>query len=316
MTLIEAARTTLRRMHYSGRTEEAYLHWIRKFIRFHHKRHPRTMGAPEITTFLNHLATQRRVSASTQNQALCAIVFLYKRVLEIAMPELANLEPARRPMHLPAVLSRREVLALLDQLEPPFRLMGDMFYGAGLRLMECVSLRVKDVDLERHQVMVRRGKGDRDRSALLPVRARESLRAQLQTVAARHRQELANGRGEVDLPHALRTKMPSAATSLAWQYLFPASRPCIDPATGRPVLHHIHETGVQKAIHRAACLAKIDKRVTCHTLRHSFATHLLETGTDIRTIQTLLGHSDLRTTMLYTHIVDRGPLGVMSPLDR
>ncbi|WP_308789586.1 phage integrase N-terminal SAM-like domain-containing protein [Polyangium mundeleinium] len=248
MTRLEAAQATLRRLHDSRRTEEAYLYWIREFIRFHHKQHPRTMGAREITAFLNDLATQRRVSASTQNQALCAIVFLYKRVLDMAMPELSGLEPARRPMHLPAVLSRREVLALLDKLDTPFRLMGEIFYGAGLRLMECVSLRVKDVDLDRHQVMVRRGKGNRDRAALLPVRARESLRAQLEHVAARNRMELAKGRGEVDLPHALRAKMPGAATSLARQYLFPASRPCIDAATGRLVLHHIHETGVQKAI--------------------------------------------------------------------
>jgi integron integrase len=230
--------------------------------------------------------------------------------------ELDGLERARRPEHLPAVLSRRDVLALLDNLEPPFRLLGEMLYGSGLRLLECLSLRVKDVDLTRHQLLVRSGKGNHDRAALLPTRAREGLRAQLDEVARRHRAELAAGRGEVDLPHALRTKMPQAATMMAWQYLFPASRPCTDPATGRPVLYHLHESAVQKAVHDAARAAQLDKRATCHTLRHSFATHLLEAGTDIRTIQVLLGHKDVRTTMIYTHIVDRGPLGVVSPLDR
>ena len=316
MTLIEAVRSTIRRLHYSPRTEEAYLHWIRAFIRFHGGRHPRGMGAPEMTAFLNHLVVQRRVSASTQNQALCALVFLYRRVLGLEMPGLEGLERARRPEHLPAVLSRPEVLAVLDKLDPPFRLIGELLYGGGLRLLECLSVRVKDVDLERRQIMVRRGKGNHDRAALLPARARESLRVQLREVERRHRAELEAGRGEVDLPHALRAKMPHAAASLSWQYLFPASRPCTDPTTGRAVLYHLHESAVQKAIRDAARSAQIDKRVTCHTLRHSFATHLLEAGTDIRTIQALLGHKDVRTTMIYTHIVDRGPLGVVSPLDR
>lgn len=316
MTLFEAVRNTVRRLHYSPRTEEAYLHWIRAFIRFHNGRHPREMASAEATAFLSHLAVQRRVSASTQNQALCAIVFLYKRVLSLEMPALDGLERARRPVHLPAVLSRREVQAILQALEPPFRLIAEMLYGSGLRLLECLSLRVKDVDLERHQIMVRRGKGNHDRSALLPVRVRDDLRAQLEEVARRHRAEIAAGRGDVDLPFALRTKMPRAAATLAWQYLFPASRSCVDPATGSPVLHHLHESAVQKAVHDAVRSAQIDKRATCHTFRHSFATHLLEGGTNIRTIQTLLGHKDVRTTMIYTHIVDRGPFGAVSPLDR
>ncbi len=316
MTLIEALQTTLRRLHYAARTEEAYVHWTRAFIAFHGRRHPRELGPPEITAFLNDLAVRRRTSASTQNQALCALVFLYRRVLDIEFPTLAGLERAQRPAHLPSVLSRREVAALLDHLEPPFRLIGELLYGAGLRLSEAVSLRVKDVDLDRRQITVRRGKGERDRPALLPNRASEALRTQLALVARRHRAELAANRGEVDLPHALRLKMPGAATSLAWQYVFPASRPCVDPATGREVLHHLHDSAVQKAVREAAAAARIDKRASCHTLRHSFATHLLEAGTDIRTIQTLLGHQDVRTTMIYTHIVDRGPLGVVSPLDR
>ena len=300
MTLFEAVRNTIRRLHYSSSTEEAYLQWIRAFIRFHGGRHPREMAAPEATAFLNHLAVQRRVSASTQNQALCAIVLLYKRVLNLEMPALDGLARARRPVHLPAVLSRREAQAILQAFEPPFRLIAEMLYGGGLRLLECLALRVKDVDLERHQIMVRRGKGNHDRSALLPVRVREGLRAQLAEVARRHGAEIAAGRGEVDLPFASRTKMPRAAAALAWQYVFPASRSCVDPVTGRPVLHHLHESAVQKAVHDATRSAQIDKHATCHTFRHSFATHLLEAGTDIRTIQTLLGHKDVRTTMIYT----------------
>lgn len=316
MTLIEAVRATIRRLHYSPRTEEAYVHWIRQFLRFHPGRHPRQMGAEEVTAFLNQFAVARRTSASTQNQALCALLFLYKRVLELDMPRLESLTFAQKPAHLPAVLSRQETMALLDHLTPPFRLIGELLYGSGLRLLEALSIRVKDVDLDRRQIMVRRGKGQRDRPALLPVRAREALQAQLETVTRRHEAELAAGRGEVDLPHTLSAKMPNAATSLAWQYIFPASRPCTEPATSRLVLYHLHESAVQKAVHDAARAAKIEKRASCHTLRHSFATHLLEAGTDIRTIQTLLGHKDVRTTMIYTHIVDRGPLGVVSPLDR
>jgi integron integrase len=316
VTLFEAIHGTLRRLQYSPRTEEAYLHWIRTYIAFHGGRHPRDLGAPDVTAFLNHLAVERRIAASTQNQALCALVFLYRKVLDLALPALAGLERAHRPEHLPTVLSRRDVSALLEHLEPPFRLIAEILYGSGLRLLECLALRVKDIDLDRHMLIVRRGKGNHDRAALLPARVRDGLRAQLDTVAERHRAELAAGRGEVDLPHALRVKMPAAAQSLAWQHLFPASRPCIDPATGRPVLHHIHESVVQKAVTAASQAVPLDKRATRHTLRHSFATHLLEAGTDIRTIQTLLGHKDVRTTMIYTHLVDRGPLGVVSPLDR
>lgn len=316
MTLFEAVSTTLRRLHYSPRTEEAYLAWVRAFVRFHNRRHPRDLGAAEITAFLNDLAVRQRTSASTQNQALCALVFLYRKVLEADMPALDGLQRARRPEHLPTVLSRPAVRALLDQLHPPFRLLGELLYGAGLRVNEALALRIKDVDLERHQITVRRGKGAHDRAALLPASCRASLAAQIEAVRQLHHTELAAGRGEVDLPEALRAKMPYAATSFAWQYLFPASRPCTKPHTGRTVRYHLHDTALQKAIRDAARAAGLDQRATCHTLRHSFATHLLEAGTDIRTIQTLLGHKDVRTTMIYTHVVDRGPMGVVSPLDR
>lgn len=316
MTLFEAVTLSLRRLHYSPRTEEAYLRWIREFVRFHNRRHPREMGAPEITAFLNHLAVNRHTSASTQNQALCALVFLYRKVLELEMPALDGLERARRPEHLPNVLSPEAVRALLEALHPPYRLLGELLYGSGLRLQEVLSLRIKDIDLQRSQITVRRGKGAHDRPALLPASVRASLAMQIESVRRLHGAERDAGRGEVSLPEALRTKMPAAATSFAWQFIFPASRLCADPVTGRSVRYHLHESALQKAIREAATAANLDQRVTCHTLRHSFATHLLESGTDIRTIQTLLGHKDVRTTMVYTHIVHRGPLGVVSPLDR
>ena len=282
MTLIEAVQATIRRLHYSPKTEDAYVHWIRTFIRFHKRRHPREMGAQESTACLNSLSAEQRTSASSQNQALCALVFLYRRVLEMNVPSLEGLDRAKRPEHLPEVLSAGEVASVLVHLAPPFHLMAALLYGSGLRLMEWVSLRIKDIDLQRHQLMIRRGKGCHDRVALLPASAAEELRAQMLLVE---------------------------------RSLFPASRYCQDPATGQPVRHHIHETAVQKTVKAAAHASGLHRRATCHTLRHSFATHLLETGTDIRTIQTLLGHKDVRTTMIYTHVVDRGPLGVISPLD-
>ncbi|MSP62588.1 MAG: integron integrase [Myxococcales bacterium] len=316
MTLGEAFHATMRRIHYSPRTEEAYLHWIRQFLRFHKPRVPREMGAPEVVAFLNHLALERHTAASTQNQALCALVFLYGQVLGMPVGPLEALQRAERPRNVPIVLSRSEVRQLLARLESPFSLIAEVLYGSGLRLSESLSLRIKDVDFERHQLMVRRGKGGEDRPALLPNSLRDRLRGQVAAVTRLHERELAVGRGEVNLPDALRQKMPGAARSLGWQYLFPASRCCQDPETGRTVRYHLHDTAVQKEIKQAARAAGLTKRATTHTLRHSFATHLLEAGTDIRTIQTLLGHKDVRTTMIYTHIVDRGPLGVVSPLDR
>jgi integron integrase len=316
MTLIEAIRATIRRLHLSPRTEEAYLHWHRAFIRFHGGRHPRDLGSDDVTAFLNHLAVERRVSAATQNQALCAIVFLYRRVLEREDLALEGLARARTPERLPEVLSVDEVRAVLAALRPPFALIGGLLYGAGLRLLEALSLRVKDVDFARHQLAVRRGKGAHDRATLLPARVQPALLEQIARVGERHRADLAAGHGRVDLPDAYRRKAPDADRTLAWQYVFPASRPCVDPATGHLVLYHLHETAVQKAVQEAGRAAGLTRRVTCHALRHSFATHLLESGTDLRTIQALLGHSDVRTTMIYTHVVDRGPFGVKSPLDR
>ncbi|WP_437561280.1 integron integrase [Sorangium sp. So ce542] len=316
MSLIESVSTTMRRLHCSPRTEEAYVHWIRAFIRFHHGKHPRRMGAEAVTAFLNGHAVAQRSMASTQNQALRALLFLYKRVLDLQIPRLEALERARRPEHLPSVLSRQNALTLFEHLLPPFRRIGELLYGSGVRLLEALSIRVIDVDLDRRQITVRRGKGQHDRRALLSARARDELQAQLDAVARRHKKDLATGRGEVDLPHALRAKMPGAATSLAWQHLFPASRPCTDGATRRQVLYHLHESVVQRAVHDAGRAAGLTKRATCHPLRHSFATHRLEAGTDIRTFQTLLGHKDVRTTIIYTHIVDHGSLGAISPLDR
>jgi integron integrase len=316
MSLIEALRNNLRRLHCSPRTEDSYLHWTRAFIRLHDGRHPGEMAPPEATAFLNHRTMQRRVAASTQKKALCALVFLYKRVLSLEGPSLKGLERARRPEHLPVVLARHEVQTLLDALDRFFGLIAKMLRGSGLRLLECLALRVKDVDLDRRQITVRRGKGSHDRAVLLPVRVRDGLRAQLDEVARRHRAELEAGRGEVDLTYALGAQMPRAEATRGWRVLFPASRPCADPATGGPVLHHLHESAVQRPVHDAARAAQIDQRGTCNTLRQSFATHLLKAGTDIRTIQTLLGHKDMRTTMITTHIADRGPLGVVSPRDR
>lgn len=314
--LLERVRLVLRRAHYSARTEEAYLAWIVRYLRFHGMRHPRELGHAEMVRFLDHLAAQERVSSSTQNQALNAVVFLYRRVLELDLEGDGVFQRARRPRSLPVVLTRGEVSALLAQLRDPYALMAELLYGSGLRLSECVALRVKDVDLKRFQVTVRRGKGAQDRVTVLPRATATRLSVQIDAVTRCHARDLAEREGYVDLPEALHRKMPQAARELGWQYLFPSSTRCTDPASGRTVRHHLHETALQRAVKEAAGRALLRKRVTCHTLRHSFATHLLEAGTDLRTIQALLGHKDVRTTMIYTHVVNRGPLGVISPLDR
>lgn len=312
--LLEQAREILRAKHYSYRTEETYVDWMRRYILFHHKRHPGEMGAPEIQAFLIHLATERNIAASTQNQALSAVLFLYREVLgqEIEPVPIAS---AKRPERLPTVLTREEILRIIDQLAGIHKLMGQLLYGSGLRLMECVRLRLKDIDFDYKTVTVRDGKGEKDRVTPLPDSLIPALKRQIERVRVLHDDDLAAGLGEVYLPHALDVKYPNAARELAWQYLFPAPKRALDPRSGKERRHHIDSSGLQRAVKEAARSASIRKRVTCHTFRHSFATHLLQNGYDIRTVQELLGHKDVRTTMIYTHVLQRGGLAVKSPLD-
>lgn len=314
--LLERVRQALRLRHRSRRTEEAYVFWIRRFILFHQKRHPDTLGASEVVAFLSHLAERLEVAASTQNQAVSALLFLYRVVLGRELEGLDAAVRARRPQRLPVVLSRDEVRALLAGLEPPHRLIATLLYGGGLRLLEALRLRIKDVDFARHQIAVREPKGDRDRAVPLPQVAEGPLRRHLVAVRRIHESDLARGVAGVSLPGGLAAKYPNASREWAWQWLFPATRPGLDSATGRSFRHHLHETAVQRAVKLGAARARIAKRVSCHTLRHSFATHLLEDGADIRTVQELLGHRDVRTTMIYTHVLAQGPLGVRSPADR
>jgi integron integrase len=294
---------------------DSYLGWIRRFILFHGKRHPLELGEQEVTVFLSDLAVNRRVSASTQNQALAAVLFLYEEVLGHELEELADVVRARRPTRLPVVLTRDEVRALLDRLTGANWLMASLLYGSGLRLLECVRLRAKDLDLGRCEILVRDGKGQKDRVTLLPKALVAPIEEQLKRGKADHERDLKHDAGCVELPQALSVKYPNAKREWGWQWVFPASRQYRDPASGDLRRHHQHETVLQKAVRRAATLEGFTKPVTCHTLRHSFATHLLEAGYDIRTIQELLGHSDVRTTMIYTHVLNRGGFGVRSPLD-
>jgi len=309
-------RLAVRRRHYSPRTERAYVGWIRRFILFHGKRHPEEMGEVEITQFLSGLASAGRVSASTQNQALAAILFLYRFVLERKLDWLEDVVRAKRPVRLPVVLTRREVEALLDQMSGPNRLIASLLYGSGLRLLEGLRLRVKDVDFGRSEIIVRDGKGRKDRVTLLPTCLKDPLMEHLTKVRRQHDADLQNGVGAVELPDALSRKYPRAPFEWGWQWVFPASRHYIASETGQKRRHHLHATVIQRAIKEAAIQARIAKRASTHTLRHSFATHLLEDGYDIRTIQELLGHSDVSTTMIYTHVLNRGGRGVRSPIDR
>ncbi len=314
--LLDEVRDRMRLRHYSLRTEQAYVYWIRRYIRANGMRHPRQLDGKAVETFLTRLAADHHVAASTQNQALSAILFLYREVLALDLPWMANVVRAKRPPRLPVVLSRGEVERLLEQLSGRDWLLAALLYGCGLRLLEGLRLRVKDVDFGRNEITVRNGKGGKDRRTVLPMRLRDGLRAQLDAVRVLHAEELSRGFGEVALPHALAHKYVNAGHALAWQYLFPASRRSVDPRDGRGKRHHLDENVVQRAVQRAAKLAAIDKPVTPHTLRHSFATHMLEAGADIRTIQELLGHKDVATTQIYTHVLNRGPGGVLSPLDR
>jgi integron integrase len=314
--LVERVREAIRARHYSRRTEQAYWYWIRQFIFFHGKRHPAQMGAAEVTAFLSWLATERDVAAATQGQALSALLFLYQQVLGTRLPWLDELVRAQRPVRLPTVLSEAQVRRLLDALEGGARLMAGLLYGAGLRQIECLTLRVKDVDFAYRQILVRDGKGSKDRVTMLPEGLVQPLQAHLGKVRALHQRDRKEGYGEVFLPHALARKYPRAAREWGWQYLFPSALRSADPESGAVRRHHVHPDTLGRAVKRAARAAGIVKPVTCHTLRHSFATHLLERGYDIRTVQELLGHSDVSTTMVYTHVMNRGARGVKSPLDR
>jgi integron integrase len=314
--LLDRVRDAIRTRHYSRRTEEAYVYWIRRYIVFHKKVHPSMLGAPEISAFLTWLAVEQRLSASTQNQALCAVLFLYRDVLQMEIGAIAQMPRARMPARLPVVLSREEVSRVLQRLTGTMRIVGTLLYGAGLRLQECLELRVKDIDFDINQLLVRRGKGQKDRRTMLPGVVNEVLRAHLAEVKKQHERDLIEGVGRVVLPFALDRKYPNASTEWGWQFVFPAARICHDPAWGPASRFHLHESAVQKAVARAAREARMTKRVGPHTFRHSFATHLLEDGYDIRTVQELLGHADVTTTMIYTHVLNRGALGVRSPADR
>ena len=314
--LLDRVRHAIRLRHYSRRTEEAYVTWIRRYIVFHRKTHPAQMGASEVSQFLTWLAVGRQISASTQNQALSALLFLYKAVLTIEIGVVPPVVRARTPERLPVVLGRDEVGALLKQLTGTERLVVVLLYGAGLRLEECLELRVKDLDFDRQQIVVRQGKGRKDRVTMLPAAAKEVLTAHLAHVRHLHEVDLTRGFGRVVLPFAVARKYPNAATEWRWQFVFPAARICRDPRWGAPSRYHLHESVIQKAVARAARQAGLTKRVGPHTMRHSFATALLEDGYDIRTVQELLGHRDVRTTMTYLHVMNRGALGVKSPMDR
>jgi integron integrase len=308
-------REAIRERHYSRRTEKSYVGWVRRFLAFHRYADTTRMGATEVRAYLTHLATNRRVSASTQNQAFSGLLFLFRVVLSRNLEELDDTPRAKRPERLPVVLSRSEARALIDHLPGRLWLVGSLMYGAGLRLQECLTLRVKDVDFDRRVVMVRDGKGRKDREGVLPDALGEPLRRHLDQVRSAHERDLADGRGAVTLPDALERKYPRAPWELGWQWVFPASREYVDTRTGLLRRHHLHPTMVQRSFRTAAKQAGLTKPATSHSLRHSFATHMLEAGYDIRTVQELLGHRELNTTMIYTHVTTVGSKGVRSPLD-
>ena len=314
--LLEQVRDRIRARHMSYRTEKTYLYWIRRFIRFHKLRHPRELAGPEIEGFLTALAVKSRVSASTQNQALAAVLFLYRGVLEIDLPWLANVVRAKRPNHIPVVLTRAEVQRVLANLRGTEWLIASLLYGSGMRITECLQLRVKDLELSRREIVIRDAKGQKDRVTMLPDALMPHLRDHLGRVRVLFGADRDADRPGVSLPFALRRKYPQAATSWAWQWLFPSRTCCRDPYSGESVRHHLHPQNMQRAVKQAMRAAGIEKPASCHTFRHCFATHLLEDGYDIRTVQELLGHADVKTTMVYTHVLNGGGRGVKSPLDR
>ena len=314
--LLDRVRDEIRLRHYSIRTEESYVAWIRRFILFHNKKHPAAMGGDDVNQFLSALAVEGNVTATTQNQALSAILFLYKHVLKDPLPWLNEIVHARRPQRLPVVMTREEVARVLGRLRGSWWLMGMLLYGAGLRQIECLRLRVKDIDFKRFEVVVREGKGDKDRITMLPEAVSNPLQSHLLSVQALHEKALAVGEGRVWLPHALGRKYPNAEREWCWQYVFPARGMSVDPRDGTRRRHHVHEKALQRSIAQAVRASGIPKKITTHTFRHSFATHLLEDGYDIRTVQELLGHADVKTTMIYTHVLNRpGTRGVRSPAD-
>ena len=313
--LLEQVVARLRVKHYSLRTEQIYVDWIKRFVWFHGKRHPRDMGAAEIEAFLTNLAVERSVSASTQNQAKSALLFLYKEVLQIELPWLDNVTQAKVPKKLPVVMTQNEVRAVLARLDGTVWLICSLLYGSGSRIMECLRLRVKDVDFERCEILVREGKGFKDRVTMLPASLVQLLKQQLERVKTLHEEDLLKGYGDVFMPMALEAKYPKAGKSWNWQYIFPSRNLSVDPRSGVVRRHHSDEKVIQRAVKKAASAAEISKLATPHTFRHSFATHLLQSGYDIRTVHELLGHSDVSTTMIYTHVLNKGGKGVVSPLD-
>jgi integron integrase len=314
--LLDQVRQQIRVRNYSIRTETAYAEWVKRYIRFHQYRHPLEMGAVEIEAFLTHLAVKRNVAGATQNQALAALLFLYKEVFKAELPWLDGIVRAKKPKHLPVVLTRDEVARVLAQLSGVKWMVATLLYGSGLRLLEALRLRVKDVEFSRGEIVVRDGKGQKDRVTMLPRTLVAPLQEHLQKVADLHQQDLAEGFGRANLPFALARKYPSAAADWAWQFVFPSGNRSVDPRSKGIFRHHVHEKTIQRAMREAVRGAGVLKPATPHTLRHSFATHLLEGGQDIRTVQELLGHADVQTTMIYTHVLNRGGLGVLSPLDR
>jgi integron integrase len=314
--LLDQVREKLRVKHYAIRTEQTYVDWIRRFILFHDKRHPKDLGAPEVEAFLTHLAVAGKVAASTQNQAKSALLFLYREVLDMELPWLDKVTRAKAPKRLPVVLTVGETRAVLSQLTGTHALIAGLLYGAGMRLMEAVRLRVKDIDFARHEILVREGKGGKDRVTMLPETLVAALKLHLAKVKALHDEDLALGYGDVCLPFALDRKYTAAGREWGWQYVFPSRNLSVDPRSGKTRRHHVDEKGVQRAMKQAVRDAGIVKPATPHTLRHSFATHLLQSGYDIRTVQELLGHSDVATTMIYTHVLNRGGRGVVSPMDQ
>ena len=313
--LLDLLRSRIRFLHYSYRTEQAYVFWVKRFIYFHNKKHPRDMGEDDIAAFLNHLSVKKNVSASTQNQALNALMFLYKKVLERELKTLPEFSYAKRPRKLPTVLTIEEVVMIINYMHEPYKTMARLMYGSGLRLNECLKLRILDIDFNRKELLIRAGKGGKDRVTVLPESAIPGLQNVMLKTRAYFNQDMQEGIDYIELPFALNKKYPNSAKELKWRFVFASQNTSIDPRTGNRGRYHIHISTMRKSLRRAVIRAGIMKHVSCHTFRHSFATHMLENGYDIRTVQELLGHKHVNTTMIYTHVLNRGGRGVKSPLD-